>query len=96
LQTTIKKHILKAALKRGVETGTLVQVKNSYKLSAEAKKPVKPKKVAVAAKKPVKKKVCLDDEQSGVRDPLSMLILSLFSCARVLFTNNRWSRKRYV
>jgi hypothetical protein len=35
---------LKAALKRGVETGTLVQVKASYKLSAEAKK--KPKAAA--------------------------------------------------
>lgn len=37
---------MKAALKRGVETGTLVQVKNSYKVSAEAKK---------AAKKPASK-----------------------------------------
>lgn len=57
LQTTIKKHVLKAALKRGVETGTLVQVKNSYKLSVDAKKPAKaPKKVDNEKKAaPVKK-----------------------------------------
>jgi hypothetical protein len=58
---------MKAALKRGVETGTLVQVKNSYKLSPEAKKPVKAKKPAAAAKKAPKKKVCLVDDHSGVR-----------------------------
>jgi histone H1/5 len=48
---------MKAALKRGVETGALVLVKSSYKLSAEAKKP-KPKKKAAEAKKvkTVKKK----------------------------------------
>jgi len=56
LQTTIKKHVMKAALKKGVEDGTLVQVKASYKLSAEAKKPAKkaaakPKKAAAAKKK---------------------------------------------
>lgn len=57
-QVTLKKHIMKAALKRGVETGTLVMVKSSYKVSAEAKKPVKAKKPIVAkVKKPVTKKV---------------------------------------
>ena len=42
---------MKAALKRGVETGVLVQVKASYKLSA--KKPPAPKKpkAVTAAKK---------------------------------------------
>lgn len=85
-QTVIKKHILKAALKRGVETGTLVQVKNSYKLSAEAKKPVKAKKPAAAAKKAApKKKVRLVDAHSGVREPLSMLILS-FIVLRACFS----------
>ena len=49
IQVEVKKHILKAALKKGVADGVLVQNKNSYKLSAEAKKP-KPK-----AKKAVKK-----------------------------------------
>lgn len=52
LQTVVKKHVLKAALKKGVESGTLVMVKSSYKVSAEAKAkkaPAKPK--AVAAKK---------------------------------------------
>ena len=48
---------MKAALKRGVETGVLVQVKNSYKVSPEEKKKkasaAKPKKAA--AKKTTKK-----------------------------------------
>jgi hypothetical protein len=57
-QVTLKKHIMKAALKRGVETGTLVMVKSSYKVSAEAKKPVKAKKPTVTkVKKAVTKKV---------------------------------------
>jgi hypothetical protein len=46
---------LKAALKRGVETGVLVQVKASYKLSAEAKKPA-PKKKAITKKAAAAKK----------------------------------------
>ena len=47
---------MKAALKRGVETGTLVMVKSSYKVSAEAKKPVKAKTpTAAKVKKPVTK-----------------------------------------
>ena len=52
---------MKAALARGLETGVLVQVKASYKLSAAAKKPpAKPKKVEPEKKKaPVKKKVSL-------------------------------------
>lgn len=51
-QVTIKKHILRAALKKGVTEGTLVQVKASYKLSAEAKKPApKPKKAAAPKEK---------------------------------------------
>jgi len=56
------KHVMKAALKKGVADGTLVQVKNSYKVSAEAKKamkPKKPKKKAAPKKKkaaPKKKK----------------------------------------
>jgi histone H1/5 len=32
---------MKAALKRGVETGTLVMIKSSYKVSSDAKKPLK-------------------------------------------------------
>jgi histone H1/5 len=50
---------MKAALKSGVEKGVLVQVKNSYKLSAEAKKkPTAPKKETTAKpKKAVTKKV---------------------------------------
>lgn len=56
LQTAVKKHIMKAALKRGVETGTLVMVKSSYKVSAAAKKPAK-KPAAVKAAKPTVKKV---------------------------------------
>jgi hypothetical protein len=37
----IKKHVLRAALKNGVEKGALVQVKASYKLSADAKAAVR-------------------------------------------------------
>merc|ERR1719183_2938672 len=63
-----KQHLLRAALKKGVETGKLVQVKASYKLSAEEKKTTKKKPVAkipatkktavkkAAVKKPVAKK----------------------------------------
>jgi histone H1/5 len=59
-QTEIKKHVMKAALAKGVTTGVLIQVKSSYKVSAEAKKPPKKKPVKkVAAKKATapKKKV---------------------------------------
>jgi hypothetical protein len=59
-QAIPKKHVMKAALKSGVEKGLLVQVKNSYKLSAEAKKkPAAPKKETTTAKpkKAVTKKV---------------------------------------
>ena len=34
----VETHVMKAALKKGVETGVLIPVKASYKLSAEAKK----------------------------------------------------------
>mmetsp|Transcript_13479 Transcript_13479/g.17029 ORF Transcript_13479/g.17029 Transcript_13479/m.17029 type:complete len:164 (-) Transcript_13479:172-663(-) len=51
-KSTIKKHVMKAALKSGVEKGLLVQVKNSYKVSADTKKAVKKK--ATAADKPKK------------------------------------------
>lgn len=56
-QTTVKKHIMKAALKRGVETGVLVQVKHSYKVSKEAKKAPKAKKPKATAASKAKKKV---------------------------------------
>lgn len=51
---------MKAALARGVETGVLVQVKNSYKVSPEAKKPpkaTKPKKAVTKKASEPKKKV---------------------------------------
>jgi hypothetical protein len=61
---------MKAALKRGVETGVLVQVKASYKLSPEAKKTKPATKPKAAAKKTVskaktdgKKKVSLGTQQ---------------------------------
>lgn len=50
-QTEIKKHIMKAALAKGVSTGVLIQVKSSYKVSPEAKKPPKKKPVKTAAAK---------------------------------------------
>ncbi|GKY94440.1 hypothetical protein MPSEU_000409800 [Mayamaea pseudoterrestris] len=54
----IKKHILKAALKKGVADGVLVPNKNSYKLSADAKKakPAAPKKATETLKKAAPKK----------------------------------------
>jgi hypothetical protein len=48
---------MKAALKRGVETGALVQLKNSYKVSPEAKKELKVKKPASTEAKAKAKKV---------------------------------------
>ena len=55
---TIKfaQHLLRSALKRGVETGKLVQVKSSYKLVPKAKKAA-PVKKAPAVKKTEEPKV---------------------------------------
>jgi hypothetical protein len=61
-QTQIKKHVMKAALKRGVDGGTLVQVKASYKLSADAKSAAKkkaaPKKKKAETVKKVSRALC--------------------------------------
>lgn len=55
-QIVPKKHLMKAALKSGVEKGVLVQVKHSYKLSADAKKkPVASKTESMAKPKKVRK-----------------------------------------
>ena len=51
LQKEIKKHVMSAALKKGVADGLLVQVKASYKLSPEGKTSMKPKKKKAAFKK---------------------------------------------
>lgn len=53
---------MKAALKAGIEKGTLIQVKSSYKLSPEAKKAPAKKVKAAAVKKvaPKKKTVCFN------------------------------------
>ena len=53
---------MKAALKRGVDTGVLVQVKASYKLSPEAKKKAAAASKPKAAKKPAAKKVCFEQD----------------------------------
>ena len=55
-QQTLKKHVLKAALKKGVENGTLVQVKASYKLSADSKKVTTTKNTKADSKKTTEKK----------------------------------------
>ena len=80
-QTEVKKHVMKAALKKGVESGVLIQVKASYKLSPEAKKPVKKrvvkKKAAPKKAAPAKKKVRLceiDDKEVGSIDRLLTLL----------------------
>ena len=54
-QTEVKKHIMKAALARGVETGVLIQVKASYKLSADAKKQMGKKSTAKSGEAKKKK-----------------------------------------
>ena len=56
---------MKAALKRGVETGTLVQIRASYKLSPEAKKSVP--KAPAAKKKTVAKKAKTETKSKKVR-----------------------------
>jgi hypothetical protein len=70
---------MKAALKKAVDEGVLLQVKSSYKLSAAAKEVVKPKKVvkkdAAAVKKTMVKKVC-----SPLRAHLSTLVSSAKKC----------------
>jgi hypothetical protein len=49
---------MKAALKRGIDSGILVSVKHSYKLSAEGKKEPKEKKIVLKKKSsPIDKKV---------------------------------------
>jgi len=45
----VKKHVMRAALKSGVEKGILVPVKASYKLSVDAKANLKKKKPATGA-----------------------------------------------
>ena len=54
-QTEIKKHIIRAALKAGVASGALIQIKASYKLSPEAKKAMPKAKAAVTKADPKKK-----------------------------------------
>jgi hypothetical protein len=57
IQTEVKKHVMKAALKKAVDDGILLQVKSSYKLSTAAKEASKAKVVKEVAvvKKTVKK-----------------------------------------
>lgn len=61
---------MKAALKRGVDSGTLVQVKNSYKVSPDAKKVMKAKKPVSEAKAKVVKKVSDYQKAESNRLPL--------------------------
>jgi len=53
LQKEIKKHVMSAALKKGVSDGSLIKIKASYKLAPDAKKAMtaKPKKAAPKKKK---------------------------------------------
>lgn len=86
-QTTIKKHVMKAALKRGVEVGVLVQVRASYKLSAEAKKAAaaskklkKPTKAKTTLKKKVgRRKHCFNEIFHSLRS--SLLSYMFYCCA---------------
>jgi hypothetical protein len=56
LQTTIKKHVLKGALVRAIQTGEILQVKSSYKLGPASRKVIKKKVVAKVPKKTAPKK----------------------------------------
>ena len=77
---------MSAALKKGVESGTLIKVKASYKLSPEAKKPA-PKKKKVVKKKAApkkkktapKKKVSAYITYGGLGTSISSSLLSLTS-----------------
>jgi hypothetical protein len=56
-QAEVKKHLMKAALKKGVDDGILVQVKSSYKLSTASKEAASSKrKVSTAPEGAVLKK----------------------------------------
>jgi hypothetical protein len=68
---------MKAALKRGVETGTLVMVKNSYKVSPEAKKETKKKMPASTVAKAKTKKVRHSLTAESHRFALYLLLSSL-------------------
>lgn len=95
LQMAIKKHIMKAALKRGVETGTLVMVKSSYKVSAEAKKPAKKPAAAKVAKSAVKKVRCDRGVIFGLRFAVGLMPFTLFAMSPTN-TDDRWEEKGTV
>jgi histone H1/5 len=63
---------LRAALKKGVTEGTLVMVKASYKLSAEAKKPA-PKPKAKKAAAPKEKKAAAPKEKKATTKKVSRI-----------------------
>jgi len=94
LQKEIKKHVLSAALKKGVADGTLVQVKASYKLSAEAKKkkPAAKKKAAPKKKVAPKKKTATKKKVSlhRIRPLFLIFFSSLTFCVKFYVNlNNR-------
>jgi histone H1/5 len=69
---------MKAALKRGVDTGVLVQVKASYKLSPEAKK----KSAAVTKAKTTVKKTTTA-KKAAPKKKVRFYILKSISCSLV-------------
>ena len=68
---------MSAALKKGVESGTLIKVKASYKLSPEAKKPAPKKKKVVKKKAAPKKKKTAPKKKVSVYIGLFFLIFVL-------------------
>lgn len=54
-----QQHSLKAALKKGVESGKLIKIKNSYKLAESEKKPPKKPKAKKPKTTPKKKVIML-------------------------------------
>lgn len=69
---------MSAALKKGVESGTLIKVKASYKLSPEAKKAAPKKKKVVKKKAAPKKKTAPKKKVSAYI--LGCYLWFLFSC----------------
>jgi histone H1/5 len=69
---------MKAALKRGVDTGVLVQVKASYKLSPEAKK----KSASVTKAKATVKKTTTA-KKTAPKKKVRFYIWKSISCSRV-------------
>ena len=76
-QTEVKKHLMKAAIKSGIERGELVTVKASLKLSADAKKKMTK---SDTAKKEAPKKAAPKKKKVRVVFRLQTTPIQVYSC----------------